>query len=233
VAEHFFSTDYREEALLRDGTVVRLRLLQPSDRPHIAAGFDRLSPQARYQRFLVAKPSLTAEELRYLTEIDQVRHVAIVAITGEIGAEVGLGVARFICLPEAPTLAEAAITVADEAQRKGLGSLLFMRLVAAASERGVERFRCEVLCANAGMHELIHAVAAEHTSEVHSGVVTMEFALPNVSVAARAEPPPRGNPMYRMFQLIAGGVVDWTAGFARFLHLPRMSSGAPDDDKTA
>jgi GNAT superfamily N-acetyltransferase len=220
LADCFFSPDYREEALLRDGTVARLRLLRPDDLPLLRDGFERLSAQARYQRFLSPKPTLHAEELRYLTEVDQLHHVALGAVSGDEGAEIGLGVARFICLAEDPTIAEAAITVADDAQHKGLGTLLFMRLVAAACERGVTRFRCEVLCANAGMHELIHTVARSHTSEVHSGVVTMEFELPNVAPAEPATAVPRDSAIYRMFRLVAEGVVEWTSAVARRLRGP-------------
>jgi GNAT superfamily N-acetyltransferase len=225
---YFFSADYREEALLRDGTVVNVRLLQPSDKDLLKEGFGRLSEQTRYQRFLVAKPTLSADELRYLTEVDQVRHVAIGASRREGDREIGLGIARVICRAEEPTVAEAAIAVADEAQHKGLGTLLFMRLVAAASERGVTRFRCEVLCANAAMHELIHSVAASHTSQVASGVVSMEFQLPTVAPTALVTTPvPRNTSLYRMFRMVAEGVVTWTSLFARLLRWPRSRDDKP------
>src|SRR5215510_13319274 len=108
-----------------------------------------MSPQSRYLRFFTPKACLTEDELRYLTEIDQERHFALGAST--VDERDGLGVARFIRLDGEPGVAEAAIAVVDEMHGQGLGSLLFMRLVAAARERGVERVRCEVLGSNLAM----------------------------------------------------------------------------------
>src|SRR5689334_12259749 len=99
----FFSLDYRERAVLRDGTAVRLRLVVPEDKELLRAGFERLSPASRYARFLAPKFQLSDDELRYLCEVDHDRHVAIGALRddGEAGAApVGLGVARFIRLSD-------------------------------------------------------------------------------------------------------------------------------------
>jgi GNAT superfamily N-acetyltransferase len=153
----FFDADYLEHATLRDGTEVVVRLLRPDDRELLRAGFGRLSPESRYRRFFAAKNELSARELRYLTECDQVHHVALGATSAD--GERGLGVARYIVLDDEPGLAEAAIAVADEVQGRGLGSLLFQRLVAAARERGVERFRCDMLGSNQGMADLLRALA--------------------------------------------------------------------------
>ncbi|HSJ99618.1 MAG TPA: GNAT family N-acetyltransferase, partial [Kofleriaceae bacterium] len=166
-ARHF-TADYVERAILRDGTAVRLRLVTPEDKPLLLAGFQRMSPASRYARFLGPKDTLSADELRYLTEIDQERHFALGAVTEDgdgHGAPIGAGVARFIRLPEPPATAEAAVAVADELQGRGLGKLLFMRLCAAARERGIERFRCEVLGSNTGMRNLIEAVSPDRRIE--------------------------------------------------------------------
>jgi ribosomal protein S18 acetylase RimI-like enzyme len=220
----FFTLDYVEHAVLSDGTEVELRLIRPEDKELLRAGFDRLSPESRYARFLAPKTSLSEDELRYLCEVDHESHLAIGAVRqhrdGDAGKDpVGLGIARFIRLPDTPSTpstpstpntAEAAIAVADEAQHRGLGRLLFMRLVAAAAERGVERFRCEVLGSNTGMAGLLAEVAPERSVEVGSGVMSIEMALPNVTPT---EPPAAGplhSPMYRLFRAVAQNAVDWT-----------------------
>src|SRR5689334_9186419 len=126
----FFSLDYLERAALRDGTQVVLRLVGPDDKELLRAGFERLSPESRYARFLAPKTSLSDDELRYLCEIDHESHFAIGALRdGEAGSTtpVGLGIARFIRLSDPPDTAEAAITVADDVQHQGLGKLLFLR----------------------------------------------------------------------------------------------------------
>ena len=139
----FFDADYLEHATLRDGTEVALRLVRPDDKALLREGFARMSDESRYRRFFTPKYELSADELRYLTEIDQVTHVAIGATSAD-GAR-GLGVARFIVLAGEAGAAEAAVAVTDDLQGRGLGSLLLQRLVAAAHERGVERFVFEML----------------------------------------------------------------------------------------
>jgi acetyltransferase len=207
-----FTADYVERLTLRDGTPVILRLVTPEDKQLLRAGFERWSPQSRYTRFLVPKQRLTDEELRYLCEVDQERHFALGAtsVAGDgHGGAVGVGIARFIRLPDVPgepITAEAAIAVADEAQGKGLGRELFVRLVAAAAERGIERFRCEVLAANSSMKMLIEHVTPVHTTEVGGGVMSIDFPVPHVATAEeRAE-----SPMYRFFRAAAENAVEWT-----------------------
>ncbi len=213
--ERRFSAGYAERATLRDGTEVRLRLVGPEDKPLLLAGFRRLSPASRYARFLGPKDTLSEDELRYLTELDQERHLAIGAVAGEDGGEVGLGVARFIRLPEPPATAEAAIAVADEVHGRGLGKLLFLRLCAAAAERGVERFRCEVLGSNTGMCNLIEAVAPERRIEAGGGVLSIEMAVPDVDPDEPVTGPAPQGPMYRLFRAAAENAVEWTAAVRR------------------
>jgi GNAT superfamily N-acetyltransferase len=212
VPERFFSADYVERAILRGGLPIRIRLLAPEDKELLRSGFEKLSSESRYARFLGQKTALTDDELRYLTEIDQETHFAIGAI-GESGdghgEPVGLGIARFIRLSD-PTIAEAAIAVADEVQGRGLGKLLFLRLCAAAGERGIERFRCEVLGSNAGMAALIATIAPDRTIEVHDGVMTIELALPNVTPTTPPTDPVVHGPMYRLFRAAAENAVEWT-----------------------
>lgn len=155
-----FHAHYRERLSLADGTWAELRMVRPEDTALLRDGFERLSPRSRYQRFLSAKPRLSEQELRYLTEVDGERHLALGAVMRSPGGrEVGLGVARFIRLAHAPELAEVAITVADDAQGKGLGRVLLERLVDAARERGVERFEFRVLAGNMPMYRLVQTLA--------------------------------------------------------------------------
>ncbi len=129
-----FDAAYAERVTLADGSHATLRMIRPSDKPQIVDGLGRMSETSRYRRFLSAKRSLSESELRYLTEIDGENHVAIVALEADGGETRRIGVARFVRLSEEPTSAEAAVTVTDENQGKGLGRVLLQRLVAAAVE---------------------------------------------------------------------------------------------------
>lgn len=155
-----FDSEYKEEVLLNDGTRATLRLVQPSDHDLWIDGFSRLSDQSRYNRFCAAKKRLTEKEIRYFTNVDHENHVAILAVSyNEDGKEIGLGVARFIRSKDDPRRAEPAITVTDDAQSRGLGTLLSRRLAMAAKERGIEYFDSSVLGSNTKVIHLIKEVA--------------------------------------------------------------------------
>jgi len=169
-----FDESYLETVVLNDGSEVVLRLLRPDDKDRLAAGFARLSSESRYQRFFTGKERLTETELRYLTDVDGDRHFAICAIApdGE-----GAGVARFIRMPKEPEVAEFAITVVDEMQRRGLGRILTDRLLAAASERGVKLLRAEVLADNRAMLAIL---AGKVAGRVRNGTsVSLDIPVPD------------------------------------------------------
>ena len=198
-----FDPRYREKVVLEDGTKVRLRLVRPDDKDLFLAGWERLSPESRYRRFFSAKANLTDAELRYLTETDNVDHLAIGATTRKDGDEEALGVARFIRLTGRPTVADAAVTVVDDAQGKGLGRLLLTRIIAAARERGIDRFSCDILATNDGMRGLIKSIAPDAVERPDGPFVTVEMPLPPAEeVAPEAM---RGNLLYRLLALIGRG----------------------------
>jgi acetyltransferase len=209
----YFTRDYSESATLRDGSTVVLRMLTPEDKELLRRGFESWSHESRYARFLSPKERLTEDELDYLCEINQETHFAL----GAVRDGVGLGIARFIRLAPVdgePVTAEAAIAIADNQQGKGLGKLLFLRLCAAAAERGVERFRCEVLASNHSIQGLIESIAPEHTTHVSAGVVTIDFTLPGVAPTAPVAEPLH-SAMYRFFRAAAEGAIEWTAAVRR------------------
>lgn len=209
MATRQFTADYAERVTLKDGSEVLLRLVVPEDKEILRAGFERLSPESRYARFLAPKQRLTDEELAYLVDVDQEAHFALGATREGVDGSppIGLGIARFIRLPDQPlepVTAEAAIAVADEAQGLGLGRILLQRLVAAAVERDIERFRCEVLGTNASMKNLIDQIAPHHKTEVGGGVMSIDFDLPETKSEERE------SMMYRFFRAAAENAVDWT-----------------------
>lgn len=211
-----FTADYVERATLRDGTAVRIRLLVPEDKALLAAGFAKLSAESRYARFLSTKTALDDHELRYLTEIDQRDHFALGAIREDgdgHGEPIGLGIARFIRLPDG-TSAEAAIAVADEAQRKGLGRILMLRLCAAAAERGIEHFRAEVLGSNTAAMALLTEISPERTIEIEDGVMTVDLPLIRATPEHPHDAAPEG-PLYAMLRAAAANAIEWTEAVKR------------------
>ncbi|MGZ4307295.1 MAG: hypothetical protein ACXVSL_20780, partial [Solirubrobacteraceae bacterium] len=55
---------------LRDGSQVRVRQGHASDKELLRRGFERLSAESRYRRFLASMPELSEAMLSYLTDVD-------------------------------------------------------------------------------------------------------------------------------------------------------------------
>ncbi|MEO8874348.1 MAG: GNAT family N-acetyltransferase, partial [Polyangiaceae bacterium] len=62
-------------------------------------------------------------------------------------------------------------TVADEAQKKGLGRELLRELSTQAIARGIEKFRAEVLANNEPMRKLLEDVGAELVEDTGDSLV--------------------------------------------------------------
>src|SRR5256885_12566047 len=110
-----------ERVGLRDGSTVIIRPVRPEDRELFVAGFERMSGESRYRRFMSHKKRLSERELDFFTRLDHDLHEAIGAIDDVTGE--GAGVARMHRRPDDPTVAEAAVTVVDACQGRGLAAV--------------------------------------------------------------------------------------------------------------
>jgi GNAT superfamily N-acetyltransferase len=151
----YFETVYFE---LRDGTRVFIRPIAPDDKPRLAEGLRRLSNETIRRRFLAAKPRFTSSELRYLTELDRVNHIALVAVLAD-DPDVLVAVARCVRLPDRPDTAELAIVVGDPWQGLGLGRALANALADAAVEVGIRNFAATMLADNEPARRLMRTFA--------------------------------------------------------------------------
>jgi GNAT superfamily N-acetyltransferase len=156
---------------------VILRPIRPSDRDLLLDGFERLSPQSRYRRFLAPMDDLSEPLLRYLTEVDHHDHEAIGAIDPASGH--GISIARFIRQADRPDAAEAAVTVADDWQRRGLGTLLLGALADRARAEGIRVFTAVVLAANAEMLDVLEHVGRLRIVDRQAGTVEIEVDVPS------------------------------------------------------
>ena len=146
-------------AVLRDGAQVLIRPVRSSDAPLLADGFARLSARSRQMRFLTAKQTLSAAELRFFTEVDHYDHEAIGALSPADGR--GVGIARYIRDPGNPGAADIAVTIADDWQGRGLGTELLARLSDRARQAGICRFTATVAYGNAAMAAILQKMGAE------------------------------------------------------------------------
>jgi GNAT superfamily N-acetyltransferase len=164
-----------ESVTLRDGSTALIRPVRPEDKELFVAAWEQFGEESRYRRFMGAKGSLSAKELAYLTEVDHVDHEAIGARDAETGD--GVGVARYVRLPD-PEVAEAAVAVVDDWQHRGLGGELLERLTARARENGVERFHASLFAMNHAMLALFEELGEVEVHQVGEGRIEIDVDLP-------------------------------------------------------
>ncbi len=166
--------------VLRDGSRVRLRQGHRSDKELLLRGFARLSPESRYRRFLASMPELTEATVRYLTEIDHHDHEAIAALDERSGE--GIGVARYVRNPERPEVAEVAVTVIDDWQGRGLGTLLLEVLGERARAEGLTSFTALMLATNQEMMDVLEGLGPVRIIDREAGTVEIEMPIPKVGL---------------------------------------------------
>ncbi len=164
------------DVILRDGRSLRLRPPRREDTDALLAFFAGLSPRSLYQRFH-GMPSIRPELVERLLEPDWVERGALLGAFAEDGAdEHVVAVASYERLRD-PTVAEAAFSVADEYQRRGIGTRLLEQLARRAAEVGIESFLAEVLADNRDMLGVFEAAGYELTRELAGGEVEVRFPI--------------------------------------------------------
>jgi len=115
---------------LRDGTPVRVRPLVAEDRDLLLAGFRTLSSRSRYSRFLTGTGEAQYERMLpvLLDSVDQRWHVALVLCTGDQP----IGVGRLRRSATDAGVADLAVTVLDDWQGRGAGTVLAREVLARA-----------------------------------------------------------------------------------------------------
>ncbi len=164
--------------LLPAGVEVWVRELQPDDRSKLREGFDALSAESRYLRFHTYGFNLNEAKLEYLTNVDQINHVAIGVACQHEAREFGVGIGRFIRTATGANEAELALTVRDTYQRMGIGALMLAALFKKAHAQGIDRFIVHIHAHRKPLIERLVRLGAEFRQQSH-GIA--ELAIPVLS----------------------------------------------------
>jgi GNAT superfamily N-acetyltransferase len=140
-----------------------MRPIAPADKALLQAGVAALSPESAYGRFLTGKSSLTPAELRYLTEVDGVDHIALLVLHGIELVAVG----RIVRDQTQRDIAELAVVVADDWQRRGIGRTLTRELTLRS---GVDRVSGTMLATNRAALALMRGIGPLEYSAISGGV---------------------------------------------------------------
>jgi RimJ/RimL family protein N-acetyltransferase len=163
---------------LPSGSRVLVRPIAADDKAKLARGLRQLSEESIRKRFLASKPRFTSAELRYLTEVDGVNHIALVAVLEDDPDQL-VAVARCVRLPDRPATAEMAIVVGDPWQNQGLGRAMATALADAALAVGIRRFAATMLGDNEPARRLMRTFARRlEEGQISGGVreVLVELA---------------------------------------------------------
>ncbi|HET8758080.1 MAG TPA: GNAT family N-acetyltransferase [Solirubrobacteraceae bacterium] len=163
---------------LPSGSRVVIRPIAADDKDKLARGLRQLSEESIRKRFLASKPRFTSAELRYLTEVDGINHVALVAVLEDDPDQL-VAVARCVRLPDRVATAEMAIVVGDPWQNQGLGRALATALADAARAVGIRRFAATMLGDNEPARRLMRTFARRlEEAQIGGGVreVVVELA---------------------------------------------------------
>jgi RimJ/RimL family protein N-acetyltransferase len=165
---------------LRDGTRVHLRPIRASDAPSLVSLYDRLSRDTRYHRFFSVMQRLPIDWARFHAAVDYQSRLALV-VESPADPDALIAVARYEPSDQ-PDTVEVAFVVEDGWQDRGLGTVLFRELLAAAQLNGIEKFRAWVLADNRRMLDLISRFGTVQARAIDGGVVELTFT-------ARPAPP--------------------------------------------
>jgi len=140
-----------------------------------------MSERTVYFRFFSPIKRMSDALAHRLAVVDYKDRFAIVATTHKPGSrERIVGVARYDRATQTD-IAEVAVAVIDEFQRRGLGSVLLAELARVARSHGIRLFQLIVLPENREMLGLLRKMGWIHQAKVVGGVYEISFELPEIA----------------------------------------------------
>jgi acetyl coenzyme A synthetase (ADP forming)-like protein len=164
--------DLEKDVVLRDGRTVHLRPARATDRGAVEDYLIGLSDESRRLRFWSTSIDVTDLAAKAVSP-EYPDHLTLLAVTGGDAGHV-VGGAQFI--RENATRAELSVSVSDELQGSGLGSLLVGNLVDAAYEAGIVTLEARVLPENHRMIDVFRQSGYPISIRAQPGSVSVEIA---------------------------------------------------------
>ncbi len=166
---------------LKDRTRVHLRPIAPEDEPLLHEAVAAMSERTVYFRFFSPIKRMSDALAHRLAVVDYNDRFALVATTHRpAGKERIVGVARYDRAAQTE-MAEVAVAVIDEFQRRGLGSVLLAELARVARTHGIRTFQLIVLPENQEMLGLLRKMGWIHQAKLVGGVYEISFELPELA----------------------------------------------------
>jgi RimJ/RimL family protein N-acetyltransferase len=142
------------EIVLRDGAIVHVRPIRPSDTELLRAFHAHLSADSIIFRFFHFVPFLSEAEAEHFTHLDYQNRMALLATTVVDSREQIIAVVRYD--RTGLQTAEVAFVVADRWQGHGIATTLLHQLAAYARALGFTTFVAVTMGSNMRMLDVLH-----------------------------------------------------------------------------
>ncbi|MCP5268950.1 MAG: GNAT family N-acetyltransferase [Zoogloeaceae bacterium] len=163
-----------------DGRSLRMREARASDLDQVKSSLNKLSPEARRNRFFSPMPGFSDELVRKLTIVDRANEYVVLVMRKEDGFELPVAGGRILVLQDGFShYGEFALVVGDDWQKQGIGSRIMQALIEEAKRRQLAWLFGHVLRDNAKMHALAHAFNFRFEDDADPDIEKIILDLPS------------------------------------------------------
>jgi acyl-CoA hydrolase/RimJ/RimL family protein N-acetyltransferase len=160
-----------EETRMYDGQRVVFRPSKPVDDRLIQEHFYNMDEKDVQTRFFSMRRSFYREDMESMYQVDYIKNLTIVAVTGEIGFEKIIGMGMYAL--EHGAVAEVAFSTSKEWQGRGIAGIILNKLAEAARENGITSLVAYMLPKNTGMIKLFKKLPYKIKTKIDSDTLIL------------------------------------------------------------
>jgi acyl-CoA hydrolase/GNAT superfamily N-acetyltransferase len=160
-----------EEKRVYDGQQVTFRPAKPVDDRMIQEHFYNMDAKDVHTRFFSMRRNFYREDMEDIFQVDYIKNLSIVAVTGEVGFEKVVGLGEYVLAHG--TVAEVAFSTSKEWQGKGIATVILRKLAEAARENGFTGLIAYMLANNTGMIKLFKKLPYKVNATVESETLVL------------------------------------------------------------
>jgi acetyl coenzyme A synthetase (ADP forming)-like protein len=168
-----YPTHLASDVVLRDGSTVRIRPARSADTTRVEDYLIGLSPETRRLRFWGTALDVRGTAAQ-IVDVDYRDHLTLLVLQGGDEGRM-IGGAQYIRTQGGR--AEVGLSVTDELQGRGIGSILLGRLAQAAAQQGITTFVAEVLPENHTMVNVFRGSGFPVSIRAVPGKIEVEFPI--------------------------------------------------------
>jgi len=154
---------------------VTFRPAKPVDDRLIQEHFYQMDAKDVQARFFGTRRSFFREDMEGLAQVDYIKNLTIVAVTGEIGFEKIIGLGEYAL--DKGAVAEVAFSVSKEWQGIGIASVLLEKITEAAREKGFTDLVAYTLPTNIGMIKLFKKLPYRTKTTIDDDTVILKCSF--------------------------------------------------------